>query len=93
MKKKLFLNQLVYEKSSPYVVKFRALKTLYLLFQHNLFFDLVKVLFKKFQGLWRSVKIRKECESENVFDLAGLRKLVDTLSNFELKNSLFSVST
>ena len=81
------------KKSSPYVVKFRALTTLYLLFQHKLFFNLVKVSFKKFQGLWRSVKIRKECESENVFDLPGLRKLVDTLSNFELKNSLFSVST
>ena len=37
--------------------------------------------------------MRTESKGEIVFDLAGLRKVVDTLSNFELKNSLFSVST
>ena len=45
LKVKEFLTLLVYERSSRYVVKFRALKALYLVFQIKLFFNLVKVLF------------------------------------------------
>ena len=45
LKLKEFLTYLVYEKSSPVVVELRALKTLYLLFQIKLFFNLDKVLF------------------------------------------------
>ena len=38
--------------------------------------------------------VRVQSESERVFDLAGIRKkLLDTLSNFALKKSIFSVST
>ena len=42
----------------------------------------------------RSVTTRVQSDREKIFDLGGIRKkLLDTLSNFALKNSLYSVST
>ena len=68
--------------------------TRYLVFQHKLLFKLVKDLFKWIEGLRRSVTVRVQSEGERIFDLGATRKKVlYTLSNFALKNSLFSVST
>ena len=68
-------------------------KTRYIVFQHKLLFNVVKDLFK-FESLGRSVTVWVQYERERIFDLGGLRKKVlDTLSNFALKNSLYSVST
>ena len=64
-------------------------KTRYILFQHKLLFNLVKDLFKRFEGLGRSVTVRVQSHRERIFNLACIRKKVlDTLSNFALKNSL-----
>ena len=41
-------------------------------FQHQLFFNLVMELFKFFEGLGWSVKMRIKSKSESVFYLAGL---------------------
>ena len=69
-------------------------KTRYIVFQHKLLFNLVKDLFKRIEGLGRSVTVREQYERERIFDLGGIRKKVlDTLSNFALKTSLYSVST
>ena len=69
-------------------------KTRYIVFQRKLLFNLVKDLFKWIEGLGRSVTVRVQSEREGIFDLTGIRKRVlDTLSNFALKNSLYSVST
>ena len=69
-------------------------KTRYIVFQHKLLFNLVKDLFKWIQGLGRSVIVRVRSERERIFDLGCMRKKVlDTLSKFALKNSLYSVST
>ena len=69
-------------------------KTRYIVFQHKSLFNLVKDLFKRIEGLGRSVTVRKQSEGERIFDLGGIRKKVlDTLSNFALKNSLYSFST
>ena len=69
-------------------------KTRYLVFQHKLLFNLVKDLFKWIEGLRRSVSVRVQSEGERIFDLGAIRKKVlYTLSNFALKNSLYSVST
>ena len=59
-----FLTLLVYEKISGYVVKFRAQKLS--VFQHQLFFNLVKELFKCFEALGWSVKLQIESKSESV---------------------------
>ena len=69
-------------------------KTRYIVFQHKLLFKPVKDLFKWFEGLRRSVTVRLQSERERIFDLGCIRKKVlDTLSNFALKNSLYSVLT
>ena len=69
-------------------------KNRYIVFQHKLVFNLVEDLFKWFEVLGRSVTVWLEYESERFFDLGGIRKKVlDTLSNFALKKSLYSVST
>ena len=69
-------------------------KNRYIVFQHKLLFNLVQDLFKWIEGLERSVKVRVQSGSERIFDLGGIRKKVlDTLSNFALKKSLYSVST
>ena len=70
-----------------------ALKTRYVVFQHKLLFNLVKDLFKWIEGLERSVTAREQSERERIFDLDSIKKLLDTLSNFALKNSLYSIST
>ena len=49
-------------------------KTRYIVFQHKLHFNLVKDLFKWFEGLGRSVTVRVQSESERIFDLGGIRK-------------------
>ena len=49
-------------------------KTLYIVFQHKSFFNLVKDLFKWIEGLGRSVTVRVQSEGERIFDLGGIRK-------------------
>ena len=49
-------------------------KTLYIVFQHKLLFNLVKDLFKWIEGLGRSVTVRVQSEGERIFDLGGIRK-------------------
>ena len=68
-------------------------KTRYIVFQHKLLFNLVKDLFKWIEGLGRSVTVWVQSERERIFDLGDIKKVLDTLSNFALKNSLYSVST
>ena len=68
-------------------------KTRYVVFQHNLLFNLVKDLFKWIEGLGRSVTARVQSERERIFDLDSIKIIIVTLSYFALKNSLYSVST
>ena len=49
-------------------------KTRYIVFQHNLLFNLVKDLFKWIEGLGRSVTVRVRSERERIFDLECIRK-------------------
>ena len=49
-------------------------KTRYIVFQHKLLFNIVKDLFKWFEGLERSVKVRVQFESERCFELGCIRK-------------------
>ena len=93
-----------YTKKVLYTLSDFALKTRYLIFQHKSLFNLVKDFFKWIEGLGRSVNVRLQSEGERIFDLGRIRKkyfwprsykkkVLDTLSNFALKNSLYSVST
>ena len=69
-------------------------KTRYIVFQNKLLFNLVKDLFKTIEGLGRSVTVRVQYERERIFWPRWYKKKVlDMLSNFALKNSLYSVST
>ena len=46
-------------------------------------------LFKWIEGLGRSVTVRVQSEGEQIFELGGIqKKVLDTLSNFALKNAL-----
>ena len=49
-------------------------KTRYIVFQHKSLFNLVKDLFKRIEGLGRSVTVRVQSEGERIFDLGGIRK-------------------
>ena len=49
-------------------------KTLYIVFQHKLLFNLVKDLFKTIEGLRRNVTVLVQSERERIFDLGGIRK-------------------
>ena len=49
-------------------------KTRYIVFQHKLLFNLVKVYFKWIEGLGRSVTARVQSEREKIFDLDSIRK-------------------
>ena len=49
-------------------------KTLYIVFQHKSLINLVKHLFKRLEGLVRSVTVRVQSERERIFDLGGIRK-------------------
>ena len=49
-------------------------KNRYIVFQHKLLFNLVKVLFKWIEGLERSVNVRVQSGSERIFDLGGIQK-------------------
>ena len=57
------LTYVVYEKSTWYVVKFRAQK-LAIVFQHKSLFNLVKDLFKWIEGLGRSPTVQVQSEGE-----------------------------
>ena len=59
------LTYVVYEKSTWYVVKFRAQK-LAIVFQKKSLFNLVKDLFKWIEGLGRSVTVRVQSEWEKI---------------------------
>ena len=81
------LTYVVYEKSTWYVVKFRA-QRLAIVFQNKSLFNLVKDLFNWIEGLGRSVTVRVQSEWERVLTYVVYEKVLDTLSNFALKNSL-----
>ena len=49
-------------------------KTRYIVFQHKSLFNLVKDLFKRVEGLLRSVTVRVQSEGEIIFDLGGIQK-------------------
>ena len=49
-------------------------KTSYMVFQHKSLLNLVKDLFKRIEGLRRSVTVRVQCEGQRIFDLGGIRK-------------------
>ena len=66
-------------------------KTRYIVFQHKPLFNLVNDLFKQIEGLGRCVTVLVLSEGKK-FDL-GVKKVLDTLSIFALKNGLYSVST
>ena len=69
-------------------------KTRYIVFQHKLLFNLVKDVMKWIEGLGTSVTVRMQSEGERIFDPGCIqKKVLDTLSNFALKNSIYSVST
>ena len=69
-------------------------KTRYIVFQHKLLFNLVKDLFKWTEGLRRSVTVRVQSEREKKFwPRCYTKKVLYTLSNLALKNSLYSFST
>ena len=67
-------------------------KIRYIVFQHKLLFNLVKDLLKWIEGLRRIVTARVNSERRIIFDPDSIKKILDTLSNFALKNSLYSVS-
>ena len=48
-------------------------KTRYLVFQHKSLFNLVKDLFKRVEGLVRSVTVPIQSEGEIIFDLGGIQ--------------------
>ena len=69
-------------------------KTRYIVFQPKLVFNIVKDLIEWIEGIGRSVTTRVETEGERILDLGAIRKkILYTLSNFALKNSLYSGST
>ena len=49
-------------------------KTRYIVFQHELVFNLVKDLFKWIEGLRRRFTVRVQSEGERIFDLGAIRK-------------------
>ena len=69
-------------------------KTRYIVFQHKLLFNLVKDLFKSFEGQRRSVTVWEQSEGgKNFWPRCCTKKVLYPLSNLALKNSLYSVST
>ena len=63
------------------------------MFQHKLFFNLVKDVFY-FEGLIRIVNFEIQSESKRVFDVAGLREKESIRCQISSsKNSLFTDST
>ena len=49
-------------------------KTRYIVFQHKSLLNLVKDLFKYFEGLVRSVTTRVQSDRKRIFDLGDIRK-------------------
>ena len=68
-------------------------KTRYIVFQHQLLFNLVKDLFKWIEGLGRSVTARVQSERKIIFDLDGIKKKYSIRCQILSSNSLYSVST
>ena len=68
-------------------------KTRHIVFQHKLLFNLFKDLFKRIEGLGRSVTVQVVLEWKNSEPRMNVEKVHDTLSNFALKISPYSVST
>ena len=48
-------------------------KNRYIVFQHKLLFNIVKDLFKRFEGLEGSIMVRVQSESEKILDLGGIQ--------------------
>ena len=67
--------------------------TRYIVIQYKLLFNLVKHLFKWIEGLGRSVTVRVQSEGKNFWPRCYTKKVLYTLSNLALKNSLYSFST
>ena len=66
-------------------------KTRYIVFQHKVVFNLVKDFFKWLEGLRRSPNT--VWVGKKFWPRCYTKKVLNTLSNFALKNSLYSVST
>ena len=56
-----------------------------MVFHHKLFFNLVKELFKRSEGLGKSFAVQVKSDRERVIDLVGIRRKLDTLSNLAPK--------
>ena len=84
------LTYVVYEKSTWYVVKFRAQK-LAIVFQNKSLFNLVKDIFKWIEGLGRSVTVRVQSEGENFWPMCYTKKTSWYVVKFRAQNSLFLV--
>ena len=90
---KSFLNRW-YTKNYLIRCQISRSKTRFIVFQHKSLFNLVKDIFKWIEGLGRSVTVWVQPEGERIFELGEIqKKVLDTLSNFALKNALYSVST
>ena len=66
-------------------------KTPYIVFQHKLLFNLVKDLFKRIEGLGRSVTVREQYERERIFDLDGIRKNYSVSCQISLSKTRYIV--
>ena len=64
----------LYAKKYSILCQISRSKTRYLVFQHKSLFNLVKDLFKRIEGLVRSVNVRVQFEAEKIFDLDGIQK-------------------
>ena len=66
-------------------------KTRYIVFQHNLHFNLVKDFFKSIEGLVRSVTVRVHSEKERIFDLGGIGKKYSILCRISRSKTRYRV--
>ena len=60
-------------------------KNRYIVLQHKLLFNLVKDLFKRIEGLGRSVTGRVQSDRERIFDLVGIQKSTRYVVKFRAK--------
>ena len=61
------------------------------MFQHKLLLNLVKDLFKWFEGLWISVTVRAQSDRERIFDQGGIRKKYSICCQISLSKTSYIV--